>query len=209
MTTRLELRTALRRRLEDTGAAPLWDDATLNDALVAALRRYGAAIPAERTLTATVAKGATSVPVAGAVAPERIVRVLDERGATVPRQREAPGQEETGAGTSEIGLAQAWRWWDRTLRLQRPAVATGAWRIEHLDAREVPTDDLAAVDIENGDEEVLLALAAATALHRRTIEDAKRGVPNRAVAAAATAAEAGGERLLATRRRRVRSAWLG
>ncbi len=37
MATRAELRTALRRRLEDAGASPLWDDATLDDALVGAL----------------------------------------------------------------------------------------------------------------------------------------------------------------------------
>ena len=61
MTTRLELRTALRLRLEDSGVAPLWDDATLNEILAAAIRAYGVAVPRQVTTGVTVPAGATKV----------------------------------------------------------------------------------------------------------------------------------------------------
>ena len=89
MTTRLELRTGLRRRLEDTGATPLWDDAALNDFLGEAMRGYGTVFPRELVANVTVTAGATSVPVVSpAIAPERIARVVDAAGDLVPRQGE-------------------------------------------------------------------------------------------------------------------------
>ncbi|MBA2596818.1 MAG: hypothetical protein H0V00_09370, partial [Chloroflexia bacterium] len=59
MTTRIELRTALRLRLEDSGITPLWDDATLNECLAAAISAYGVAVPRQVTTGVTVPAGAT------------------------------------------------------------------------------------------------------------------------------------------------------
>ena len=141
--TRAELRTALRRRLEDAGAAPLWDDATLDDALAGAIRVYGARFPKEAVVTVAVAAGATAVPVAAAaIDPARIVRVVDGAGAPVPR--EADGGDAAGAPAA---AGQGWRWWDGTLLLRRPAAA-GTWRIELLAAREPPATDAAAAEAE-------------------------------------------------------------
>ena len=196
MTTRAELRTALRGRLEDTGAGPLWDDAALNEAIGEGVRAYGARVPRQATASVAVAEGATSASAAG-VDPDRVVRVRDGAGATVPRWSES--DDGTGPG-------QAWRWWDGGLRLARPATA-GTWQVEHLAARTPPADDVAAVDLGPGDEEVVLALARAAALRRRATEEAKRGLPPAAAPLARAAAD-DAERLLAAGRRRARGGWL-
>jgi hypothetical protein len=211
MPTRAELRTVLRRRLEDTSGSPLWDDATLNDVLAGAIGRYGARFAPEAVATANVTIGATSVPVGVAgIVGERIARVLDETGAVVPRMGEAPGP--VGAAPGVVELEQAWRWWDGELRLQRPAVATGAWRIEYRGGRSAPTDDLSPVDVLPGDEEIVLTLAAAIALRRRAVEDGKRGAYGRGnspALALAERAETEAERLMARRTRRATGSWLG
>ena len=210
MPTRAELRTALRRRLEDAGASPLWDDATLNDALAGAIGRYGARFPKDAVATVNVTAGATSVPVATAgIDGERIARVLDEAGAIVPRMGEAPGPSGSGAGAA--GLEQAWRWWNGELRLQRPAAATGTWRIEYRGPRGVPADDVSAVDVAAGDEEIMLALAAAIALRRRAVEDGKRGAYSRGappILELAERAEGEAEHLIGRRKRRAAGGWL-
>ena len=196
MTTRAELRTALRGRLEDAGASPLWDDATLNEAIGEGVRVYRARVPWQATVSVTMAEGATGAPVTG-VDPDRVVRVRDGTGATVPRRADA--DDGTGPG-------QAWRWWDGALRLARPTAA-GTWQVEHLAGRTPPTDDAAAVDLGPGDEEVVLALARAAALRRRATEEAKRGLPPAAAPLARAAAD-DAERLLAAGRRRARGGWL-
>jgi hypothetical protein len=215
MPTRAELRTALRRRLEDAGASPLWDDATLNDAVEGAIRRYGARFPRETVATIDVTAGATSVPVTTAgIEGERIARVLDEAGAIVPRLGEAPGPESAAGGgnaAGAAGLGQAWRWWSGELRLQRPAAVSGIWRIEYRGPRTIPADDVSAVDVATGDEEIVLVLAAAIALRRRAVEDGKRGTYGRGPSPAlalAERAEIEAERLMARRKRRATGGWL-
>lgn len=131
----------------------------------------------------------------------RIVRVLDGTGVAVDRQ--AAGMSAAGADAS-----QAWRWWGGALILARPAVA-GTWQIEYLAARGGPADDVSQASILPGDEEIVLVLAVATALRRRATEDAKRGLRPDGVRALSEAARAEADRLIAARRRRVGSGWLG
>ena len=203
MVTRAELRSSLRQRLEDTGAGPLWDDTALNDALAGAMRGYGARAPKEATATIVVAAGATRIAVAAPVIdPTRIVRVLDGSGVVV--ERLADGE---GLGEGDLGAAQGWRWWEATLILQRPATA-GSWQIEYLAPRIVPTDDGSPVDLLPGDEEIVVALAQATALRRRATEDGKRGSRAGGLAALAETARVEAARLLNARRRRARGGWL-
>jgi len=206
MATRAELRAALRLRLEDGAAVPLWDDAALNDALAGAVRAYGGRVPREAAAAVAVVVGAgraaVPAPPAGAIEPARIVRVVDPGGAVVPRQEEG----EAAAGGASGG--QAWRWWDGALIFRRPA-AGGTWQIEYLAPRLVPADDVSAVDLAAGDEEIVLALAQAAALRRRAVEDGKRGGRPGGLAALAEAARAEAARLLAARRRRARGGWLG
>ena len=194
MATRAELRTALRRRLEDAGGSPLWDDAILNDALAGAIGRYGGALPEggggdgerdgrgdERGGGDGRDRGRADRPGAGR---DRRDRGADGRGGG------------TGAGTAPgaAGLEQAWRWWNGELRLQRPAAATGTWRIEYRGPRSAPADDVSAVDVTAGDEEIVLTLAAAIALRRRAVEDGKRGAYGRGDSPALALAERAGDR---------------
>lgn len=202
MTTRLELRTAVRRRLEDTGATPLWDDATLNEFLADAIRRYGVRVPAERSVTVAVASGATSVPVTPALQATQVARVLDPDGDVVPRQSAALADGRSAPG-------QAWRWWNGSLRLAVPAVG-GNWSVEYLAGRELPADDVTAAEIVAGDEEIVVAIAAATALRRRAIEDGKRGLTrgSGATMSSADAFDRDVERLFAARLRRARGGFV-
>ena len=202
MSTRLDLRTSLRQRLEDLNAAPLWDDGALNEAITAATLRYGTAIPAERTLALTVAANAQSIALPGNVESARIRFVIDPEGGYIPRQRLSPG------GADATGTAQSWRSWGGVFYLERPARG-GAWRIEYHASRSAPTDDITALDVAPGDEELVLALAMAQALERRIVADGKRGSASTALGSAATAAECEAAWLLRQRRRAVRSRWLG
>ncbi|MGH2558113.1 MAG: hypothetical protein ACRDJH_03540 [Thermomicrobiales bacterium] len=202
MTTRLDLRTTLRRRLEDTGITPLWDDAALNDALADAVRHYGTRFPKEATTTVMVPAGSTSIPVTPPIPTERVLRLFDDEGAYVPRQTAfAP---ETGV------FAQSWRWWNSSLNLTQAPATTGNWTVEHLTGRSLPADDVTAVDLIPGDEEMVTLLATVTALRRRTVEDAKRGSDRSAasVAAIADRAERAASWLIAARRRRAHGGWL-
>ncbi|MFM9106173.1 MAG: hypothetical protein ACKOWF_05690, partial [Chloroflexota bacterium] len=176
MTTRATLRADLRLRLEDTGASPLWDDATLNAALAGAILRYGGIVPREATATAVAAAGDRRLtPAAGTVDPARITRVRDPAGAAVARWRDddRPGDR-----------AQGWRWREDGLDLAMPAAA-GTWSIDYRAGRAAPGDDAAPAAVLPGDEGAVVALAVALALDRRAVEEAKRGGSGAAGAAGA------------------------
>ena len=195
MTTRAELRSATRLRLEDTGATPLWEDALLNEAIGDAIRRYGGIVPKEATATATATAGVRRIPfAAGVVDPARIVRVRDPIGTTL-----LPWGDDDRA----TDRAQGWRWWSDGLDLAMPAMA-GAWTVAHRTGRTPPADDLAAVDVLPGDEAGVIALVVASALERRSVEEGKRGATTVAASVAALAATARREGEAALRRRRAR-----
>lgn len=202
MTTRAELRDALRGRLEDAGDSPLWDDATLDLLLAAAIRAYGMAFPRQVTTGVTVPAGATRVATGTALDAARIARITDAAGIWVapwPAGAERPGQR-----------GQAWRWWGEELILAEPAAASGAglWTVEHLAGREPPDSDSDPLDLLPGDEEIVLGFAEAAALSRRATEDAKRGIPS-TTAARADAARAATAYLIQRRKRRARNGVLG
>lgn len=203
MTTRLELRDNIRRRLEDTGATPLWDDATLNEFLDDAIQHYGVRFPADRSVSVAVSDGATSVPVAAIQESAQIVRVLDGAGVLVPRIA-----SETDDGIPAPG--QAWRWWAGNLVLASPATA-GTWQIDYRGQRTLPVSDGDAIDIVAGDEEILAVLAAAMALRRRAIEDAKRGITRdrTGIAQDADPLYREAEERMQARRKQARGGYLG
>ncbi|MGI9254053.1 MAG: hypothetical protein ACR2J8_09915 [Thermomicrobiales bacterium] len=196
MTTRADVRTAVRLRLEDAGAAPLWEDALLNEAIAEAIRRYGQIVPKEAAVSAVAVSGAVRVAfAAGVVDPARIVRVRDPSGAVIGRWREEDRPEDR---------AQGWRWWSDGLDLAMPAAA-GAWTVEHRAGRVPPGDDVAAADVLPGDEPGVILLAVAAALDRRAIEEGKRGATPMAASMAALAESARREGERALRRRRARA----
>jgi len=208
MPTRIQMRAQIRTRLEDLGVGTLWDDQTINDAIAAALLRYGARAPSQQTLTLDLPAGTTSYPVPtppdepNGIDPARIVRVLDERGDIVPRSCPVPDGEHLGS------VAQGWRVWDGTLLLERPARG-GEWRMEHLGPRTGPAGDDSTLDLLSGDEEAVAELAIGLLLRRRLVEDAKRGNPaNPALAREIDRAEATAANLLDRRRRTATGSWL-
>jgi hypothetical protein len=207
MTTRLQLRTTIREFLEDTTGAPLWSDAALNEYLTAAMRSYGARFPRQATAaTDPIASAATSVALPAGLLATEIVAVRDARGRFVP-----PAAQRTGPAPSDAsGSSQAWSAWAGTLRLQRPASGdeVGVWTIDYLTGRELAGDDVSQQPVESGDEPIVVALAAAQAMKRRLVEDAKRGSPLAGPAEAVAAMTAEAERLISTRKRRVRAGFV-
>lgn len=77
--------------------------------------------------------------------------------------------------------------------------------MEYHDSRAVPVDDLAAVDVIPGDEEIVVLFAGVDALARRAVEDAKRGLGRRGdgIERAAERMLDAAERLIAARKRRA------
>jgi len=99
MTTRAELRTALRQRLEDTGAGALWDDATLNEAMGGAIRTYGARFPQEAVVSVAVVVGG------GRGARDRRGADRSRVGRDGRRGRPPSGGDERGRSGRIAGLA--------------------------------------------------------------------------------------------------------
>jgi hypothetical protein len=207
MTTRLQLRATIREYLEDVSGTPLWSDAALNEFLAAAMRVYGTRFPWQSTsATGPIAVGATSLVLSAGLVAAGITAVRDARGRDVPRasQRQGP------AAIDATGLVQAWSVWAGTLRLQRPAGGdeVGIWAIDYLAGRELVADDVSQQPVEAGDEPIVVALAAAQAMKRRLVEDAKRGAPLAGSAEAVAEFRTEAERLIAARRRRVRAGFV-
>lgn len=164
MATKSELRELVRRRLEDVSVAPLWDDATLDDALADGLSRYGAMVPLEERSSIVVASGAVGFAVPGLESGMAIRQVIAPSGTIVPAAI-ASTFEEPG---------QAWRWWAGEIRLAK-AAAGGAWIVEWHRPRLLPASDGNAMPVRAGDEGAVSLFASASALRRRAIEEAKRG----------------------------------
>lgn len=200
MTTRLDLRLALRRKLEDTGINPLWDDVLLNEMIWNSLVRFSVRVPLEATASVTIAPSATTIPVSPTIIRERVLRVIDARGEIVP--------EAISFGPSGPGEARAWRWWNGSLVLSRPLGAAETWAIEYRAVRAMPADDAAPIQIEPEDEPILVAMAAEAVLRRRAVEEMKRNGVARVPLALTEAMMAETDRLLKDRRRTIRSGTL-
>ncbi len=197
MTTRLELRTMLRERLEDTATTPLWDNVSLNDALWNSLVRYGVRFPLERSIPVPIPAGATSILVSAMMPRQRVLRVLDADGNAVP--------EATDLEPGSSGGAQNWRWWNGTILLGQVSGSAQSWTVEYRGTRLLPADDTSTVDVETGDEPIVVAMAAEVLLRRKAIEDMKRGLNSRPAQACAEVAMDEAQGMIRARRRTVRS----
>jgi hypothetical protein len=213
MTTRLQLRTTIRESIEDlaTTGSPLWSDAALNEYLAAAMRAYGARFPRQATAaTDPMNAGTTSVALPAGLLTTEIVAVRDAAGRDVPRASQRTGAAPIDATGGTRRVIQAWSAWAGTLRLQWPAAGdeVGVWTIDYLTGRELAGDDVSQQPVESGDEPIVVVLAAAQAMKRRLVEDAKRGVPLAGPAAAVATFTAEAERLIDARKRRVRGGYV-
>jgi hypothetical protein len=184
------------RLVEDTSLSPLWDDETLYDALADGLSRYGAIVPLEERSTVTVADGADGLTVSGLENGAAVARVIDPAGCAVPRL----GEQEPNSGAG-----QGWRGWAGEIRLARHAAA-GDWMVEWRMPRLLPALDADAMPVRSGDEGAVSLIAAASALRRRAVEEAKRGGRGTEnLLALALAWEQAGERQARGRGRALRS----
>lgn len=197
MTTRLELRTMLRERLEDTGPTPLWNSVTLNDALWNSLVRYGVRFPLERSISVPIPAGAKRILVSAMMPRQRVLRVLDGNGDVAP--------EAVDLDPRSAGGAQSWRWWNGEILLGHVSGSAQTWTVEYRGARLMPADDTSVVDVEPGDEPIVVAMAAEVLLRRRAVEDMKRGLNSRPAQACAEAAMDEAQGMIRARRRAVRS----
>ena len=205
MTTRLEMRQMIRRRLSDSATNPLWEDAFLDDAIAEGIRRYSTRVPRQDSILIAVTTGDRELAMPSTVNAMRIVRVFDDLGEIW--RRWIGGSEFPPTPTGPGGGAAVWRAWGSTLILDSAAPRGGFWRIEHLAHRIVPANDVDQLDLQPGDEDLVIALAIAIALDRRAIADGKRYTGSSSVhplAAAARMAQNDANHLFGERLRNVR-----
>lgn len=175
MTTRLQLRTALRERLEDTSGSPLWADAALNEALVEAVRQYGVRLPTQATSTVAIIAGTSDYALPAGAVSARIVQVVDGDGDVIGADTSPVGPGPANAS----GYEQGWYVFSGRLYLIRKPGTSETWTLRYWAGRELVADDVTSQPIDAGDEPIVLELAAAWAYERRGIEDAKRGATDR------------------------------
>ncbi|MGC4107243.1 MAG: hypothetical protein QM753_13045 [Thermomicrobiales bacterium] len=208
-TTRAGVRAMVRRRLADTSAEPLWEDAFLDDAIAEAVRRYSDRFPREDAVMASVSAGARMVAIPGGVSPFRLVRVFDDRG-DLWQQWEGSLSALPPVPFAPSSGERLWRVWGDDLMLASPVPRTSIWRLEFLEDRAAPEDDVTPLDAEIGDEDILIALAMNVALVRRAIADGKRttGKGAHPLMGAARMAQVDADKLFWLRRRRAKGSTL-
>lgn len=197
MTTRSDLRAALRIRLEDPTPNPLWNDDALHEFLREALHRYSARFPDQRTETVAATGGELLLPLTGPALARDIVRVVLPNGAHLPQAV----QHDRAAG---------WAFWNNALILNTPAPA-GTWQIDYLALRELPANDIDPLDLPPGDDDIIILFAAASALLRRSVEVGKRGMESASLALVrvAEAYERAAEQRIRARARRALGSLFG
>lgn len=164
MATLAEVRERLRTTLEDTGVAPLWRDAELDEALRAELDAYSAAAPEERVAQVVATEGDRTLPLpVGLIA---MLRVVNGRGAVIP-ERSSPLR---GAAGEEL----AWELFGGELRFSQPLQA-GTYELWHTAFRTWPGSDEAAFPVPEADLSLVLAGAVVWALDFRARQEWKRG----------------------------------
>lgn len=173
MTTRAELRSRLRRFLDDPDpTAPLWPDAALDDWLANAAREYGARFPREATATIAPVAGQTDYPLPDDA--RRVVRVESPPGYAVARRPPDVAHEP--------GAAQSYAVFGGTLHLGLPPAAP--LLVAYRGPYPWPAAADTALTLPDDGLDLVLLGAAILALGQRQIAAAKRrgGSPPEALA---------------------------
>lgn len=198
MTTRAQLRTMVRTRLEDTTATPLWSDAVLNELIRQAVYNYSTVVPLQAVMSVEMDTGAVEGSLGDDVAAFQVRHVWMEDRTEVQRIAVL----DAAPDPDDLTLPLYWSGWGDTIRVSRAVQASeaGTWLIGYETARVVADDDVSQLEIEDGHETAVVAWTAGIALQRRYVEDIKRG-------AASVAGEAGAvmvaEAMALLRKRRV------
>jgi hypothetical protein len=166
VSTLAELRAALRVALKDgdPAAGYMWSDDQLNRFLSGAVWAYGWYFPRELSTSFAVVAGQASYPLPPGC--NRVVRV----------DLVAPGNSEEEA-LVEGGDAHGWgyRVFGGALMLTRtPRSALGELLVGYLGAHEELASDEAVSSVPAADEEMLLSMAAASAVRALALDEAKR-----------------------------------
>ncbi len=203
MATRLQLRTSLRTRLEDTAGSPLWADADLNEALVQSIRSYGQRVPLQKTSTVAIVANTTAYAIPTDAREDAVRALLNVDGDQLPRRQEA----RSGPGPANSTAEQAWSIWANQILLTSKPATTESWSLQYLASRELVIDDVTEQPIEPGHEPIVIAYALMWAWDRRANEETKRGSKSDATRQREHAASEA-NRLIAAVRRRARGDWL-
>lgn len=170
MATLSEVRSRLRRRLEDTGLSPLWSDEQLDEALRAALEAYGARVPVEARAELAATGDETELALPADLV--EVVRVVAPSGAVLPR-RARPLRE---VGGEEL----AWEAFAGKLVFSGKLPA-GRYEVWYLGRRGWPAGEAEPLPVEETDVPYVVAWAAVWALELRLTAEWKRSaLPARA-----------------------------
>ncbi|HXF82612.1 MAG TPA: hypothetical protein VNN19_07660 [bacterium] len=160
MTTRAELRAAIRTELNDGGGTPLWSDALLNEFIAQAIRRYGAQLPEEASTTIAVVAGQAAYPL-----PDRFLRAV---------------RVEQPAGTERVGDGRhpwSYRVFAGQLLLDPAPTQAGSDQeitLDYLRRYAEPAADGDTLATPSADDDVLVALVCARALDELALDESKR-----------------------------------
>lgn len=186
MTTRLEIRDALRIRLEDP-AAGLWTDAQLNQAIAEAITAYALQIPRRRSSTLALVAGTHTYTLPADCL--HVSEILDSNNYSLTERN-----HEARAYRSPWATSLTWhRLSDTEIRFTPTPTAAQTLTIRYTAPRTAVNDDVSAQPIEPGDHLIVTAMAEAIAWTRRAAADGKRGsasyADDRAASARAEAAQ--------------------
>jgi hypothetical protein len=186
--TRLDLRNLVRRELADTGSPPLWSDTQLNDDLQAGFEAYSQYFPNAMIAAFTSAANQTAFPLnigmlnVAAVVVDGVTLpfVPDQATLYEPAFRNQISQTIVQPVTPYGAAAthgQAWAFWSGAVNFRYGLAAGRAVTVYSNAWHTLPTDDVTAVTVPDGDIE-LPVLYACDRLVRSAHTDAiKRGAP--------------------------------
>lgn len=179
MPTRSELRTLIRRRLADTAIDPRFDPEMIDDAIAEAIRRYSSHCPAIESRHPLVPVGARELTAPAHIDVRKVVAVIDDEGLGWS-QWTASCAAPPPLPYGPIGDGYLWRAWAGRIILSRPAARTGLWRIEVARPRQVPTNDVTPIDVDDEHVPAVVAQACAILLGRDAITAGTSRAPSRA-----------------------------
>jgi hypothetical protein len=179
VTTRSQLRTAIRTELNDSGGSPLWSDALLNELINRAIRHYSRELPKQASTSITVVadQDAYNLPsdfdrAVRVEQPDDTIRVFDplDRGVS----DELGFTERSGATSSG---AWSYRVWAGQILLNPVPTAAGSDQdisLEYLARYAEPAADGDTLATPASDDDVLQALVCADAMRWIGSDEAKR-----------------------------------
>jgi len=180
MTTRAQLRTTIRTELNDSGGTALWSDALLNEFITQAIRTYSRELPKQASSTITVVANTAAYNLPAdfdrtirVEQPDDTIRVFDPLERTVSDEF---GLSSEASGSTSIG-SHGYRIWASQIVLTPTPTAAGATEnitLEYLAVYAEPAADGDTIATPTRDDDVLVALVCADALHWIGSDEAKR-----------------------------------